>query len=753
MADKTLSVSLSAVKAGLNESLEDLESTLEDINDQLALMSFSAASASASLKSLNAETSKLNQRLGGTNKEGSNLAEIANAITNISDEGTDSIRNLGKALNKTTGNMEETSDSSKKTSGVLGVLNTVFEGTTVNIGAFNLQLKNLIVTLPIVTGLIGSVTVAMGSLFTVIAGIAGLLGAGLAAGFAQDLQDIEENSAEVTDTFEAMEEKMSRIRDAIVEATEPLQIQAFQTLADQVGGGLLWALNQFSIQMAESVDLIFALKDAMADPFVSNFNRTLDVLTNSVERMLPVIRGVSEYLAKAIPEFMRFSSVQTMRFAEEIGSLIKAFIQFGKEATKLTITIIKALAPVIELALNILEGILQVINSIPESLKDFALKAIVLAVAIEKLVDWLSDSEGLLSGILEITGNLEDEQSNLTKAFEDGIPVISSYNEKLQDVKDTYVKLKTAQAMDREELAEGNLARHLSSDKGIGSSLPENTDESRLAEMMVGGYLSNKARKQIFKRAGGGILSPGASSTAGGSGLLSRIPKLSGSMSSLSSKAGSLTGILSSTAVAAGALAAGLALFIDVGDGTLDIISELKQQFDVVTDILSIVWKAIKFVLIEGLSKVLYVVNLLGKGIMFLSKAFRRSYFGRKILQIANLVSKATDEVDKALDRGLDNADTAIQGEEEEVATQWNRLTSGISGVMPSDGTSTDGAQSDTSAESMRRGDTYVDQEYNVENNVNQNVQDPNLTSKQKRVLNDMMRQFRQEAQNEAIGG
>jgi hypothetical protein len=743
MADKTLSVSLSAVKAGLNESLENLESTLEDINDQLALMSFSAASASASLKSLNAETSKLNQRLGGTNKQGSNLAEIANAITNISDEGTDAIRKLGKALNKTTGNMEETSDNSEKTSGVLGVLNTVFEGTTVNIGAFNLQLKNLIVTLPIVTGLIGGATVAVGALFTAIAGIVGLLGAGLAAGFAQDLQDIEENSAEVTDTFEAMEEKMSRIRDAIVEATEPLQIQAFQRLADQVGGGLLWALNQFSIQMAESVDLIFALKDAIASPFVANFNKTLDTLTNSVERLLPVIRGVSEYLAKAIPEFMRFSSVQTMRFAEEMGNLIKSFIKFGKEATKLTITIIKGLAPVITVALDVLTSILAVINKIPSSIVSLLVKITLLWIVFEKLLGKLTSAESLLGQIAEFMDMLQGEGSALTSVFEDQIDTLSSYNKKLRETAEVMKNVGDASDTMPPQLREQRTKKHLEKE-GEGIS-PKEGDSGIISSVAISLGLDVLTSKLLKTSSSTGKLTVVLST------LLSKIPSISSVLSSLSA-------ILGGVSASALALASVFLILVDMFDAGNEIITIITSSLSILIDSLIIVYQVIKFLVLGAIEDLLFIVNQAGRFFDWLGDKiinFIKGLPGGELFldtagAIDNAFSKAAGVVD-GMTKTMEKAnEEQAKGISEGTSNLLGRASAGNLGSGSA--TSVKNAKSDTSAESMKQGDTVVNNTYNQEANINQNVQDPQMTAKEKRLLNEAMQEFTKDINTKGSG-
>jgi methyl-accepting chemotaxis protein len=743
MADKTLSVSLSAVKAGLNESLENLESTLEDINDQLALMSFSAASASASLKSLNAETSKLNQRLGGASREGSSLAQTANALTNMSDEFTDGIRKLGKELNKTTGNMEKTSDSSKKTSGAIGVLNTVFQGTTVNIGAFNLQLKNLIVTLPIVTGLIGSVTVAMGSLFTVIAGIAGLLGAGLAAGFAQDLQDIEENSAEVTDTFEAMEEKMSRIRDAIVEATEPLQIQAFQTLADQVGGGLLWALNQFSIQMAESVDLIFALKDAIADPFVANFNKTLDALTNSVSRLLPVIQSISEYLAKSLPKFIRFSTAQTMRFSKEIGNLIKSFIKFGKQATKLTITIIKGLAPVITLALDALSSILNVINKIPSSIVSLVVKITVLWIIFEKLLDRLTSAEGLLGQIAEFMDMLQGEGSALTSVFENQIDTLSSYNEKLRETAEVMKNVGDASDTMPSQLRKQTTKRHLEGESGGVS--PKEGESGVISSVAVSLGLDVLTSKLL-----------GTSSTIG------KLKVILGSVTSafgfLTSALGTLTGVVGTlgsiiSSALLSPLAPIIAMFLFLADvfdlltvtigAVTGFVKALINIFDVVIKSIEVVGLALIILIVKPLQFLHNVANATGKVlnkmtfgvfpwlIKFLGKGVK--YIG----MFADWLGKVANKL-----KNMIGSIPLLGGGGE----------SGGESNTKEKAKSTKSAKSDTSAESMRKGDTIVNNTYNQQANINQNVQDPEMTAKEKRLLNEAMQQFTQDINTKGSG-
>jgi phage-related protein len=732
------------------------------------------------LKSLNAETSKLNQRLGGTNKQGSNLSQTANALTNMSDEVTDGIRQMGKGLSKVNGDLEKSSENTRDFGIATNALNKVLQGTTVNIGAFNLQLKNLVVTLPIVTGLIGTLTTTLAGLLTGLAGIAGFLGAGIFAGFAQDLADIRDNSAEIDSLFGAMEEKMSRLKDAVVEATGPLQQEVFQKLTDEIGSGLLWALEQFSIQVARSVDLIFALKDAIATPFGNNWVATLEALRNSTERLLPIIEGIAKYIARSIPEFMRWSSKQTLRLSDSIGNLITSFIKFAKQATELTVTLLNGLLPVITPLIDIFTGFLDIINKIPSSTLELVVKIGAFALILEYLLKKLTESDDLLGSILDIVEGLGRAQSDLTGELKRQIGVWDSYTEKLEEVKELYKDLKFAQENMKMSEAKPRLSKQLEENQGVNEEASGGIASGLLSASALyttlSGFTSLSSPASMAGSAVGGASVAGGALMAGGDAgfaigsLMSKIPSLTGIFSSLSSVLGSVIPSLSSllsiltSAVSLllspiTAIVLAVVAVVDAFDllaGSLGFLVKIGRIVIGIVDILGSVFSIIFSVLRAVVAMVRTAINVIGNFIMGILQLDHVMNF---IWGILNAVIHALQQFGKWIDSIAQKAhkwSLGIIGKGKDIREKSEDKSPKApfeEKINSESATSTKKAKSDTSAEGMKRGDTYVEQEYNVENNVNQNVQDPDLTSKQKRVLNDMMRQFRQEAQNEATGG
>ena len=808
MANEVLSAVLTGEDSGLSKAINDIKDSVEELNDNLQETVVSATAANAALSSLDKRMGRLDQNMSGlsgsSNATRSTLLETAVAVdalgdvasvssgdmsklassiddagvsmSSFDDESSENTSSISQMLNKTdelqnafaqiteisddkndkldiqSNKERENAESAGLLAGTMRRLNNVLSSTTLNIGAFNLNLSNMAVVLPAIVGLLGTATVAMGGFLTMIAGVVGLIGAGAFVGFAQDLNDIQQNSSEINSLFGAMEEKMSRIRDSIEEAASPITEagDAFQDFADQVGGDLLWALSEFLRHITESLDLITRLYDAISEPLGANFNKTLDQFNQAIEILLPSIRSFVSYVSKNLGDLLVFLATQFQRMSGDLGNLVKSFIRFAKEATKLTITLLKGLAPVISIILDGVTMLMSGLNRLPESVLSSiaAFGAIIFALArLKEFLGSVVDEYGdAIANALEFDKSLE----KITDSIYEQTEALSEYIQKLRETGSAIKNVSNAPNAGLRKAQSSNLQRHLSEgDSGINMSEGGANVLSSAVSSLLPFFVS---LSDIFS-----ILSNSISK------LISIITPLQSSMLTLSS-------ISTTLATAFGSLAAGVAavlffVFIivdafDILSGTLSFLAKIGKVvvgiFDVLGSVLNFVFTTV--VAIVRIFRA--VINVLGDMII---KGLGLDHVFSFVMSILSKIITALktfadwiDEIAAKINKyslGILGGSAERQDEEPTARQAKAAADMGIiSEEQAKKATSNDSAKSSTSAEGMKNGKTVVNNNQTYNTNVNQQVKEEEMSAKQKRLLKEAMQEFDKESNRNTSG-
>jgi len=359
--------------------------------------------------------------------------------------------------------IDEMGDDAMKTAGQMGVLNTVMQelslsgsALSVNIGAFNVSLRNLAPLVPIAASM-GLVVTVMGAFITSL-GAATVALAGFTAGGAIGfLDDIEEGFAGVTNQAEALQALMGGIGDLFRQALKPLE-----TAEDtEFFINLVEGAADFVNRLAQAIDQMRGEFMPLFSGFADIINAEFDNVANAIQDMMvimnPVLLNFFEWFMQKLPGALRFMARIIRDLAGPIGTLGNSVLDLLSTIIETAVQILQGLAPAFAVALDIATALIDVFKTLSNGAMQAALFLSSLVLAANKFVgiadtmanvgitaaNTLSQWVGTLRNADSITGLFNtkikaqyDHLSALGAVMKGNMGVYEASGQLMEDIKD-----------------------------------------------------------------------------------------------------------------------------------------------------------------------------------------------------------------------------------------------------------------------------------------------------------------------------
>ena len=288
--------------------------------------------------------------------------------------------------------IDEMGDDALKTAGQMGVLNTVMEelslsgsALSINIGAFNVSLRNLAPLLPIAASM-GSVVTMMGAFITSLGAATVALGAFTAAGALGFLEDMQAEFDGLTDSTETLQAVMGGIKDLFIEALEPLRsaenTQFFVTLIE----GAADLTNRLAQAISQMRSTFMPLFSGISDIISGEFDNIANGIEDMMEMMNPVLLRFFEWFMSNLPDALRFMGRITQDLAGPVGNLGDSVLDLLTSIIETATQIFQGLAPALSVAVDIATALIDVFNKLSNGAMQAALFIGTLVFAANKFV-------------------------------------------------------------------------------------------------------------------------------------------------------------------------------------------------------------------------------------------------------------------------------------------------------------------------------------------------------------------------------
>jgi len=312
-----------------------------------------------------------------------------------------------KALEESTDNakdeLQKGRNSALSMAGALSVLSSASEGTalefgslSVNIGPFNLALRNFLTQVPAILTGMGSILAIVSSLivaFTTLAAVSGALVLGGALAF------FEEFSAQFEETGEAVEALGAALRDLFSAALEPLMTADNINVFTGFINSLAEITNRFA-QFAQIMrgDVLGAISQMEGD--VDDF---FNAMRTSFLLLEPAVITIVNFFLNDFPPILeRFASL-TRRVSGDLNIMIQAFGRLMNQLLDVASVVLSGLAPAVTIIVTLLTDAFILFNKIPDAISRNAILFGILSLAVTKLTLAVS---GLITTITGLTGTM-----------------------------------------------------------------------------------------------------------------------------------------------------------------------------------------------------------------------------------------------------------------------------------------------------------------------------------------------------------
>lgn len=264
--------------------------------------------------------------------------------------------------------IDEAGDEAMTTAAQMGVLDTVMKelslsgsALSVNIGAFNVSLRNLAPLVPIAASM-GSVVTVMGAFISSLGAATVALGAFTAGGAIGFMEDMQNEFDGLTNSAETLQAVMGGIRDLFAEAMEPLttaeDTQFFVNLVE----GSADLLNR----LAQAIDQMRGVFMPLFSGFAGIINSEFDDVANGIKDMMtimtPILLDTFEWFMVKLPDALRFMARVTADLVGPVGNLGNSVLSLLTSIIETATAIFQGLAPAMAVALDVATAVIDVFN-------------------------------------------------------------------------------------------------------------------------------------------------------------------------------------------------------------------------------------------------------------------------------------------------------------------------------------------------------------------------------------------------------
>jgi len=293
---------------------------------------------------------------------------------------------FSSSLNDTSGEMRQASMRARTLTGDLSILNAAagstafqFSSLSVNIGPFNLALRNIVTQLPAILTGMSTILALVTSLITAFATL-GLVTGGLILGGA--LAFFEDFSGQFEDSAKAAEALMGALRDLFTNAMQPVMTEANMDLfisSINAAADVVNRFAQFFNQMRVDVLGFFSTVDGDIDDFFESMHDTFILLQ-------PILRGFIEFFITDIPILIKRFALLTDSISGDIGLIISSIGGLINQLLDFASVVISIIAPTIFVITGALETIFFLFNLLPDFIETGVVAFAVLGFIVSSLI-------------------------------------------------------------------------------------------------------------------------------------------------------------------------------------------------------------------------------------------------------------------------------------------------------------------------------------------------------------------------------
>lgn len=371
---------------------------LEGVDIALEQIDNSTEQASRSTRELAASFGGLNTALGAS------MALMTSSVGPF--------RIMAHEADNAADQMEELNDEMNSLSNILGRIGPSFRNASLNIGPFNLSLRNLGSTLLALLAVIGP-------LIAVISGVAAAFLAATAAvvafmgvGLLGLTEELEQNFAGIENKMQAMEAIAKGLKEALLDAIEPLTEVSFagmgpiEFLLENIRSIVFWVRQASEVlatllEQDAVVDFFFRVRNALVGIGSDISGITLSEVFESEEfaETMEIMTNIIVFLIDKFPDFLMWASRVTSEFAPALGRFTMALITLTIAMSDLGVEVMDFLLPVLATMMELIAGAAMF-------LADFAEKHGLLAHVIFAVVGGLFILTGLFVKLAIFVANM-----------------------------------------------------------------------------------------------------------------------------------------------------------------------------------------------------------------------------------------------------------------------------------------------------------------------------------------------------------
>jgi len=288
--------------------------------------------------------------------------------------------------------IDEAGDEAMTTAAQMGVLDTVMKelslsgsALSVNIGAFNVSLRNLAPLVPIAASM-GSVVTVAGAFVSAIGAATVALGAFTAGGAIAFMEDMQEQFDGLTNSAETLEAVMGGIRDLFAEAMEPLTTAADSQFFVNLVEGAADLLNRLAQAIDQMRGTFMPLFSGFADIINAEFDNVANGIEDMMETMGPILLETFAWFMQKLPDALRFMARVTQDLVGPIGNLGNSVLSLLTSIIESATAIFQGLAPAFAVALDLSTALIDVFNTLSNGVLQATLFVGGLILAANKFV-------------------------------------------------------------------------------------------------------------------------------------------------------------------------------------------------------------------------------------------------------------------------------------------------------------------------------------------------------------------------------
>ena len=479
----------------VSRSMAEFDRTLTEVKAGTITADEGFDRMSRSLKEMSTDSTATNVALGGVGRElrdvagASNMSGASlqtmnsqlNSTTRSSVAASSGINRLQKsttkaAVSKTalaaaTGRVNRrlstTIPTAAGASQQLGLLAAVAAQTSfemsslsINIGPFNLALKNLLLQLPAILVGLGSAVAVVSALAAAFVTAGAAAAAFIAGGLIKFLDDLGQ---EFDEAGQALEVFMAALKDLFKEAMEPLMTEANVDLFIASINTAARVVNRFAQFFEHMRDDVLG--------FFGEFSGDLDEMFNALQRtflrMEPILVRFINFLTDRAPGALEFFAERTEVILESLAMLAEGFRNLFNELLVFAGVVINAVAPVLAAVVVVLGEVFDFINRLDDRVVTLSAQFFALTLAgwkIHSMVTAVTGGFSKLNGIMKTQATQSGALARMWRSMVGVLPRLAEGEITLAQAK----TLLTA-AMQRHMITlQGNIRQHLKSIPIIG---------------------------------------------------------------------------------------------------------------------------------------------------------------------------------------------------------------------------------------------------------------------------------------------